>query len=63
MFNRSITVLKLLTSVAKITKGSKSMVQLHRNKLPEIAESLIFFNRFPVRFETPTYSATPVKKW
>ena len=38
------------------------MVQLHCNKWSETAESLIYFNRFPVRLETPIYSEALVKK-
>ena len=48
-----------MTSVAKI---SKLMLQLHCNKWSETAESLTFFNRFPVKLETPINSAALVKE-
>ena len=38
------------------------MVQWHRNKWSETAESLIFFNRFQVILEIPICSAALVKK-
>ena len=37
------------------------MMLLHCNKWPETAESLIFFNRFPVTLETPICPAALVK--
>ena len=48
--------------VTKISQLSKSMVQLHCNKLSETAELLTFFNRFPVRLETPICSASSSEK-
>ena len=39
------------------------MVQLHPNKCSETAETLIFFDRFPVRLETPICSTALVKEW
>lgn len=38
------------------------MVQFHCNKRPETAKPLTFFNRFPVRSETPIYSGSSSEK-
>ena len=53
----------LFAPEARISKGSKSIGQLHSSRWSDTADCLTHLRRFPVKLEIPMCSAALVKKW